>query len=183
MSPEQREQFQDAMRSIPGAQEEEARRIESRKRIVRLGEIEEALELQKSWHILHYLFTGHIDESAAPGSDLVTGQPLGEDVGYGPPRLHSASETREFDEFLQSQNLGRLQSRVDYREMTRLRVYSMPMGPGSDDEYNAMLRHEVGNYFPILRDYVHRMAAKGDGLLIWLSYQPAAPETARPLCA
>jgi len=48
-------------------------------------------------------------------------------------------------------------------------VYAMPMGRGTDAEFEAELRQDVGLFFPRLRDYVVTMAGKQNGLLIWLS--------------
>jgi hypothetical protein len=67
----------------------------SRERIKPIGPFEPALSLEKSWHILHYLFTGHIGPAKAPADLLLSGQPLGEDVGYGPSRLRGPTETRK----------------------------------------------------------------------------------------
>jgi hypothetical protein len=53
--------------------------------------------------------------------------------------------------------------------MARIGVYSMPMGRGSDFQYEEGLRAEVAHYFPLLRDYVDAMSEKKDGLLIWVS--------------
>jgi hypothetical protein len=41
--------------------------------------------------------------------------------------------------------------------MARIGVYSMPMGRGSDFQYEEGLRAEVAHYFPLLRDYVDAM--------------------------
>jgi len=38
-------------------------------------------------------FTGHIDGANAPGNLLMSGQELGDNVGYGPTRLHDEKET------------------------------------------------------------------------------------------
>jgi hypothetical protein len=94
---------------------------------------------------------------------------MGEDVGYGPARLHRPTDTRDFSHFLETQDLARLQARVNLQEMSRLRVYAMPMGSGSAAEHERELRDEVGFYFPRLRDYVGRMSDKGNGLLVWVS--------------
>jgi hypothetical protein len=148
----------------------EAEVAPARKAIGALGPLEPTLDLQKSWHILHYLFTGHVDASNAPGDGLMTGESLGEDVGYGPPRLHDAAAVRGFAGFLQAQAVERLQARVNFAEMNRLGVYGLPGGGGmSEAEFADDVRGEVTAYFPPLRDYVGRMAAKGNGLLIWLS--------------
>jgi Domain of unknown function (DUF1877) len=119
--------------------------------------------------MLHYLFTGHVGTSSAPGDLLLTGEDLGDDVGYGPARLHGPTETRDFSRFLEMQDLARLQARVNLREMDRQGVYAMPFGSGSDAENESELRNEVGRYFPLLRDYVRKMSEKGNGLLAWVS--------------
>ena len=173
MSPEKREaaeaQYRASIERMPGAKEAETQIAEARDRLERVGPFEQPLDLQKSWHILHFLFTGHIDDAKAPGDALLTGEELGDDLGYGPARLHGQNETRDFARFLNTLDVARLQERVNYREMSRLGVYSMPTGPGSDAEYESEVRAEVASYFPRLRDYVAKMSEKQDGLLIWLS--------------
>jgi hypothetical protein len=173
MPPERRAvfdaQYRTSIEATPAAREAQARVGEARARLAGIGPFEQALNLEKSWHILHYLVTGHTDDFNAPGDALLTGEPLGEDVGYGPARLHDETATQQFGRILETLDLTQLQARVNLREMKRLRVYSMPMGPGSDAEYENELRAEVANYFPLLRDYVVRMSEKHDGLLIWIS--------------
>jgi hypothetical protein len=172
MPPEKRAeaeaQYRASIERIPGAKEAEARAAEAHARLGKIGPFEQALDLEKSWHILHYLFTGHIDGSKAPGDALLAGEELGDDLGYGPARLHTEEETQGFARFLEPLDVARLHERVNYREMSRIGVYSMPMGPGSDAEHENELRAEVASYFPQLREYVVKMAAKKSGLLIWL---------------
>jgi hypothetical protein len=173
MPPERKQaieaQYRASIEAMPGAKEAQARLDEARGRLAGIGPFEQALDLEKSWHMLHYLVTGHTDASNAPGDALLTGEPLGEDLGYGPARLHDETETREFGRFLETLDLARLQDRVNFQEMTRLGVYSMPMGGSPDAQYESELRAEVRRYFPLLRDYVVKMSQKQDGLLIWLS--------------
>jgi Domain of unknown function (DUF1877) len=142
---------------------------EARERIAVLGSIEQALDLEKSWHILHYSYTGSMHPTGTPGDLLMTGEELGEDVGYGPPRLHGPAATRNFSRFLEAQDLKRLQARVDLKKMDATGVYGVPMGPGSPAEYEKELREVVGYYFGRLRAYVRGMADKGNGLLTWMS--------------
>lgn len=173
MPPEKREaaqaQYRAMIERMPGAKEAETRNARARARFEQFGALEEALSLEKSWHMLHYLFTGHVDPAKAPGDALLTGEELGDDAGYGPARLHDAKETLDFALFLNTVDLARLQERVNYREMSRMGVYAMPMGRSSDAEFEAELRAEVASYFPRLRDYVAKMAGKQNGLLIWVS--------------
>jgi hypothetical protein len=129
-------------------------------RLEQFRPLEEALGLEKSWHMLHYLFTGHVDPAKTPGAALLTGEGMGENLGYGPARLQHQKETLDFARFLNTLDLAGLQERVNYREMLRIGVYAMPRGLGSDAEFEAELRAEVAFYFPRLRDYVIKMADK-----------------------
>ena len=166
MSPEQRSQFEAATKPIGDAAQRVA---EARQRLAALARFEQALSIEKSWHILHYLFTGHVGPANAPGDLLLTGEDLGADLGYGPPRLHGPTATRDFSRFLDTLDLARLQARVNLRTMTDIGIYSTPMGRGSEAERERELRNEVGMYFPRLRDYVRKMSEKGNGLLIWIA--------------
>jgi hypothetical protein len=173
MPPERRAALEAQMRAsldaMPEMRQRQAQIAEARTQLAELAPLERALDLQKSWHMLHYLFTGHIDGSDAPGSALMTGEPIGEDTGYGPARLQDEKTTRDFSGYLGTLDLPQLQARVNLSEMNRIGVYAMPMGPGSDAQYENELRAEVAHYFPLLRDYVGAMAEKKKGLLIWVS--------------
>jgi Domain of unknown function (DUF1877) len=163
-------QYRAMIETMPGRKEAEAQIAEARERLAGIGPFEQALDLQKSWHILHYLFTGTVYDSGAPGDALVTGEDWGEDLaGYGPARLHDEAATRDFGRFLATLELERLQARMNYQEMMRVGVYGMPMGPGTDSDYEGELRAEVASYFPALRDYIAKMSEQGYGLLLWLS--------------
>src|ERR1700689_1929746 len=63
LPPEKREAAEardrDLMARIPEAKEAETRKAAARARLEPIGPFEQALDLEKSWHILHYLFTGH----------------------------------------------------------------------------------------------------------------------------
>jgi hypothetical protein len=172
MSPEQRKKFEESLAAAaanPAMKEGQVMIAKAQARVASIGPFEKVLSLEKSWHMLHYLFTGHVFPASAPGNLLLTGEDLGEDLGYGPPRLHEPQATREFSDFLQAQDLARLQARINLDEMKRVGVYAMPMGRRSTAEYEGELRSEVGLYFPRLRDYVHTMVGKGNGLLMWIS--------------
>jgi hypothetical protein len=172
MPPEQRKQFEEnraAIEADPAMKESQAIFAEAREKVAAIGPFEQAISLEKSWHMLHYLFTGHVGPANAPGDLLLTGEDVGEDVGYGPARLHDAAATRRFSDFLQTQDVARLQARISLEEMRRDGVYAIPMGRGSAAEHEGELREEVGMFFPRLRDYVRAMSAKGNGLLLWVS--------------
>jgi hypothetical protein len=97
-----------AVEALPGSEEVDDDYESASARLVRFGKIESALSLEKSWHILHYAFTGDIDVTASAGGALLAGEEIGEDVGYGPPRLLDAEQTARFAEALQSFDLKQL---------------------------------------------------------------------------
>lgn len=119
-----------------------------------------ALELDKSWHVLHYLFTGRAWDGPMPAAALLTGgREVGEDLGYGPARALSAKETQAFAQFLASQSETALAKKMNVSQMQSMEIYSV------DDDSPEDLNH----YFPQLKSYVADAAAKGQGLLIWMS--------------
>ncbi len=143
---------------------------EARARLADFGALEPPLHLGKSWHILHYLFTGNVGPVNSAGDALLTGEDLGEDfTGYGPPRLHDALATRHFADFLETLDLVSLQTRMNYEKMTGIGVYSVPMGRGAEAEFETGFRAEVSSCFPSLRAYVMNAAEKQNGLLVWLT--------------
>jgi hypothetical protein len=131
-----------------------------------LGDVAPALNLDKSWHVLHYLFTGHAGAEDAPGNELLSGKPIGPDLGYGPARLHDPAATKKFAEFLSPLDAKPLISRLDLRAMRALKIY--PISGDSEDE-RAEWAEDVETYFTDLRAYVLLAAAEGAGLLVWLS--------------
>jgi hypothetical protein len=124
LSPADQARLRRTVGQSPIGKEQQARVDEARHRVDRIGPFEDVLDLQKTWLILHYLFTGHVDDSKAPGDALLSGQELGDDVGYGPARLHDVQETAEFARFLNAVDVARLQARVNYREMLHVRETS-----------------------------------------------------------
>jgi len=156
---------QDRFEQSPAGREMAARDAEARLEVAALGPIESVLGLENSWAMLRFLLTG--DVGGSPGDLLLSGENVGEDLGYGPARLHDEARTRELSRFLEEQDLARLQARVDLQEMNRLGVYALPGGP--DAEHEKGLRDEVALYFPRLQDYAREMSDKGNGLLVWVS--------------
>ncbi len=173
LPPEKRQaaeaRYKAALELMPKRDEFDAQIFGARARLAGLGDLEPAFDLQKSWHILHYLFTGDVGPVGSPGDGLMAGEDLGEDVGYGPPRLLDVDGTRSFAQFLEALDAAELAARVKYQEMLRAGLYSMPMGGGTEAEFEIGLRDEVESYFPRLRAYIVGVAAKRGGLLIWIS--------------
>lgn len=102
------------------------------------------LDLHKSWHVLHYLFTDDADTGRPPGDALLGGRELGEDMGYGPPRLHEPAATAAFARFVGPLTAGELKRRIDIRRMSSLGIYCCS---GDDDDGSAEdLNDDVEHY-------------------------------------
>jgi hypothetical protein len=124
------------------------------------------LDLDKSWQVLHYLFTGEAHAGFPPANTLLGGRELGEDLGYGPARLHEPAATAAFAYFLQPLTVEELQRRIDLRRMSALGIYCCDGGDaGSAEEVEG----DVEYYFPRLQRFVAKAAKDGHGMLLWLS--------------
>ena len=169
---EKRQQAEERRAAIENSpQHQEYRKLvdEARSKLSRLGALESALNLEKSWHILHYAFTGDVGPVGSPGDALLSGEGVGDDMGYGPPRLFDSKSTQAFADFLARHTVEELNARLNYSAMMAAGVYGLPMGQGLEAEFEEGIRREVASYFPQLRDYVATMASKGNGLLMWLT--------------
>ena len=72
----------------------------------------ERYELNKTWHILHYLLTGLTEGGDLPASFIMSGGcEIGRDNGYGSPRLLSSDQTQEIATYLKSLAFNEFSSR------------------------------------------------------------------------
>lgn len=71
-------------------------------------------DVDKSWHILHYLFTGTAWEGESPEGFLVSaGEPIGDvDVGYGPARSFRSDDVPRILGFLNGLTDDQLRERL-----------------------------------------------------------------------
>jgi len=122
------------------------------------------LDLHKSWRLLHFLFTGDAREGAPPAATLLAGgREVGEDLGYGPPRMLSLDETAAFADFLNGLDPDALSARLDGEAMKSLGVSC-----ACDEDCADELREEFARYFPRLRSFVSAAAERRQGMLIWM---------------
>jgi hypothetical protein len=150
LSPTAREFFADHLESL--------RRLGARQGPAAAGP---ELELDDSWRLLHYLFTGDAWESLSPAATLLAGgQETGEDLGLGPPRAVSVEETGDFAAFLRGLDLPGLMARLDERAMAALGATA----PEARDEMRAALEY----WFPRLRAFLDEAETRRRGLLVWM---------------
>lgn len=122
------------------------------------------LDLDKSWHGLHYLFTGTDWESPLPeGFLLNAGVTLeGTDYGYGEARGCSSSEVRVFSECLSSLTDQVLSARYNPSQMSELSIYPQHWEREGELDYLIDAFHE-------LQQFMRGTAEKSLGLVCLIS--------------
>jgi hypothetical protein len=128
----------------------------------------EILDLDKSWHGIHYLLTGTAWEGDPPLNFLVTGgHEVGdEEIGSGPARTYTAGETREVATALSALSDAELRARFSPKEMMRLEIYPeiWDRDPAEDDTLGYLME-----YLGLLRTAVATVVERGHGLLVTLT--------------
>ena len=125
-------------------------------------------DIDKSWHALHFIFTGTSDDGEMPESFLLTGGEVvgDEDLGYGPGRVLSAREVAEVAAMLDALSDDDLRARYNPERMTALEIY--PDIWHADDDPAEGAEYIIENV-TLLRTIVNSAAGRGSGLLISLS--------------
>jgi hypothetical protein len=118
------------------------------------------LDLDKSWHGLHFLLSGTKDGGTEPQHFLLGEQTL-PDTGEAEVFHYRAAQVRETDRILQASTPETLRKRFDGRQMRELDIY--PAGEWDQ----AMLDYLLAN-FDDLRVFVAQQAAAGNELLVVL---------------
>ena len=128
----------------------------------------EIVDLDKSWHGIHYLLTGTAWEGDPPLNFLVTGgREVGDDeVGQGPARTYTAAETREIAGALAAVGDPELRSRFAPDAMMRLEIYPeiWDRDPAEDDTLGYLMEH-----LGLLRRAVATVVERGHGLLVTIT--------------
>ena len=119
------------------------------------------LALDKSWHGVHFLLTGTAWGTDDPlGGAVLGGREVGEDDGYGPPRLLEPDGVRTVADALEGATDAELRGRFDAEQMQRLDIY--PQIWGESDILDEYLMPNVA----ALREFYARAAARHAAVLI-----------------
>lgn len=131
---------------------------------------EDRTDLDKAWHVLHFLFTGSDWEGDFPQGFLVScGKPIGDvDVGYGPARSFTPEEVQKIATFLDAQTEASLKAHVDWKKMEELDIYpsiwTEERKQDWDDEWEYFLEN-----FRTVKQFVKATAERKLALLIYLN--------------
>jgi hypothetical protein len=119
-------------------------------------------DLEKSWQGIHYLLTGTAWEGDPPLNFLLGGgREVDIEIGLGPPRVHTAAETRIIASAFAGIDDAELRRRYAPEEMTRLEIY-----PDIWDRDAAAGLEHVLEGAAILRRGLAQAVGQGQGLLI-----------------
>lgn len=128
---------------------------------------DEILDLDKSWHGLHYLMTESDWEGDEPLCYLVKGgEPVGDvDMGYGPARALRPETVRIFSAAVASLSTEQLAARFNPQLMTELTIYPSNWEHESVEDSLSY----IFGYLETLRVFLQETAKQKQGLIIYLS--------------
>jgi hypothetical protein len=128
-----------------------------------LDEEESALELDldKAWHGLHFLLADSAWETVdGAGEAVLGGDPIGEDVGYGPARLLTPEKVHVVAAGLRDLGVDTLRGRYDAATLTAAQIY-----PDIWEEPDVFDSYLAPN-FARLREMFVRASAEGQAVLL-----------------
>ena len=129
-----------------------------------LEEESDELDLEKSWHGLHYLLTGSAWEGAEPLCYLANGgEEIGEDLGYGPARALSPAQVAAWSNALSAITTDELRRRFDPAALEQAQIY--PSGWDEGDEAFDWLNDN----FEALRSFLAQAESADNGAVIYLT--------------
>ena len=126
----------------------------------------DGLDIDKSWHIIHFLLTGDPWKGKEPWVNVVLGgTPVSEEsVGYGPARYLTPPQVAEVAQALSTLSAEDLLARWDDEAIAEADIYPNIW----DDESPEELEYVSDNYEAI-REIFARAAQNGDAMIVWLS--------------
>lgn len=123
------------------------------------------LDLDKAWHAVHFSLTGR---AWPDGTDLALaifgGEPFGEDLGYGPPRLLNAVDVQRVAVALAEKDPPAVAKDVDISRLDHEDIY-----PGSWSDNEQASREYIAHHLGHLRDFYSQAASKGEAVLLWIT--------------
>jgi Domain of unknown function (DUF1877) len=120
------------------------------------------LDIDKSWHGIHFLLTGSVREGDAPLKWAVFAPTeLGEDTGSGPARILRPEEVIELSKALAPITPDKLKKKCDWTLMNDSEIY--PQGWRAGDEAY------IAENFAALKKLYESAARRRMGVIQWLS--------------
>jgi len=125
---------------------------------------ERHLDLDKAWHIIHFLLAGEAWGGRQPlGNAICGGTELGDvDVGYGPARFLTPAQVREVASALSDVSSTELWSRFDATAASGAQIYPAGSWTKEDGEY-------VEDHFEKLKEFYAAAAQNNEAVLLYIN--------------
>ncbi len=124
-----------------------------------------AIDVDKAWHAIHYMLTGSADGGPEPAClAILGGIEIGEDLGYGPPRLLNAEDVSRIASLLESLPPDTFAKRYDPKAMDAAGIYPEIWERDGDEGLDYVLE-----WYQVLRTFYLDARGRHDGVLLWLS--------------
>ena len=124
-----------------------------------------SIDIDKSWHGIHYLLTGQAEGGEGPVALAVFGgEEFGPEVGYGPARFLLPEQVAQIAGALSKIEASELAKRFNPKDMTAKDIYLTPMW---ERDGNEALDY-VLEYYQQLPDFYRDAASRGDAVIQWL---------------
>jgi hypothetical protein len=121
--------------------------------------------MEKTWHGVHYLFTGTAWEGEPLLNFLLAGgREVDIEVGQAPPRTHTSAETRGIATALSAISDAELRARYNPAEMMRLEIYPEVWDRGSKEDRDNLI-----NSIGALRELLAIVVGRGYGLMVTIT--------------
>lgn len=127
------------------------------------GDLPDSLDIDKTWHLIHFLLTGRAWGGEPPLANAVLGgTELPEtDAGYGPFRYLRADEVQAAAQELAKISASALWARLDAQAAETAEIYGWH-GDEMQCDY-------ISEHYRSLQRYFSRAAASGQAMLLHLS--------------
>jgi hypothetical protein len=121
-------------------------------------------DLDRQWHVLHFLLTGQSEGGAFPASFLCDGgEEIGTDLGYGKPRLFTSEQAARIATHLRAIGEADLFARYDADAMEAQDVYWQAEDSAVERRRQVRELHET---VVELADFASETARLGAGLVV-----------------
>lgn len=128
-------------------------------------EPENLIDVDKSWHCIHFMLSGSADGGSTPLSwAILGGEEFGDDIGYGPARILLPDEVRMIATALSDISEEDFKSRYAPQAMQAADVYLSDMCVRDGDD---ALFYLASNYVN-LNEFYRNAAFRGDGVVLWI---------------
>jgi len=150
-----------AIASLFGTYHVQANRQRESFQVLKSLEGSRPLDVDKNWHIVHFLLTGSAQAGDKPLFNVVLGgQESGSDLGYGPARFLTPKEVQEVADAVGPLRKGNLRLRFTPKDLMKADLYTW-----DEDDGQERLDGDLETYEEI-RAYLLEAAKKGNGMLL-----------------